>query len=99
MAEVVGEPTPCGFHYVPNRADGEAKAGLDALQTDVIPHLECPNGVLALDETGFVKKRDHAAAVARQYTGTIGTVEHCPRGVFVGYPMLPGQTLLDRERY
>jgi DDE superfamily endonuclease len=34
-------------------------------------------GVLAVDETGFLKKGDKSAGVARQYTGTAGRIESC----------------------
>ena len=39
-------------------------------------HLGDPNGVLVLDETGFLKQGEHSAGVARQYRGTAGTVEN-----------------------
>src|SRR6478672_8037720 len=99
VAEVCGEPTPYGFQYVLNRADWDADAARDELRTYVIQHLEDPNGVLVLDETGFVKKGRHSAGVARQYTGTVGKVENCQIGVFLGYASPLGQALVDRELY
>ena len=99
VAEVCGEPTPYGFQYVLNRADWDADAARDELRTYVIQHLEDPNGVLVLDETGFVKKGRHSAGVARQYTGTVGKVENCQIGVFLGYASPRGQALVDRELY
>jgi SRSO17 transposase len=98
VAEACGAPNPYGFHYVLNRADWDADAVRDALRTSVIQHLEDPNGVLVLDETGFVKQGRHSAGVARQYTGTVGTVEHCQIGVFLGDASPLGQGLVDRER-
>ena len=35
-----------------------------------------PDGVLMCDETGLVKKGQDSVGVARQYGGTLGTVEH-----------------------
>ena len=99
VAEVCGEPTPYGFQYLLNRADWDADAVRDALRTYVIQHLGDPNGVLVLDETGFVKKGRHSAGVARQYTGTVGKVENCQIGVFLAYASALGQLLLDRELY
>ena len=58
-----------------------------------------PNGVLVLDETGFLKKGQHSAGVARQYSGTAGKVENCQIGVFLGYASPLGHVLLDRELY
>ena len=55
--------------------------------------------MLVLDETGFVKKGWHSARVARQYTGTVGKVENCQIGVFLGYASPLGHALLDRELY
>ncbi len=34
-------------------------------------------GVLVVVETGFLKKGDKSAGVARQYTGTAGRIENC----------------------
>ena len=99
VAEACGEPTPYGFQYLLNRADWDADAVRDALCTYVIQHLGDPHGVLVLDETGFVKKGRHSAGVARQYTGTVGKVEHCQIGVFLGYASSLGELLLDRELY
>jgi len=38
----------------------------------VVGHLGAEDGVLVVDETGFVKKGDHSVGVARQYSGTAG---------------------------
>jgi SRSO17 transposase len=38
-------------------------------------------GVLAGDETGFVKKGTASAGVQRQYTGTTNKVDNCQIGV------------------
>jgi SRSO17 transposase len=99
VAEVCGEPTPYGFQYLLGRADWDADAVRDELRLYVIQHLGDPNGVLVIDETGFVKKGRHSAGVARQYSGTAGKVENCQIGVFLGYASPLGQTLLDRELY
>ena len=87
LAEVCGEATPYGFQYLLNRADWDADAVRDELCRYVIQHLGDPNGVLVLDETGFLKKGQHSA----------GKVENCQIGVFLGYASPLGQVLLDRE--
>lgn len=52
-----------------------------------------------VDETGFLKKGNKSAGVARQYSGTAGRVENCQIGVFLGYASAAGRTFLDRELY
>ena len=99
LAEVCGEATPYGFQYLLNRADWDADAVRDELCRYVIQHLGDPNGVLVPDETGFLKKGEHSAGVARQYRGTAGKVENCQIGVLLGYARGLGQVLLDRELY
>jgi SRSO17 transposase len=98
VAEVGGEPTPYGFQYVLARADWDADAVCDARRIYSIQHRGDPNGVLVLDATGLVKKGRHSAGVARQYPGTVGKVENCQIGVFLGDASPLGQALLDRER-
>ena len=99
VAEVCGETTPYGFQYLLSRADWDANAVRDELRTYIIQHLGDSHGVLILDETGFLKKGRHSAGVARQYTGTVGKVENCQIGVFLGYASRLGHALVDRELY
>jgi SRSO17 transposase len=99
VAEVCGESTPYGFQYLLSRADWDADAVRDELHTYIRQHLGDPNGVLVLDETGFLKKGRHSAGVARQYSGTVGKVDNCQIGVFLSYASPLGQALLDRELY
>jgi len=99
VAEVCGESTPYGFQYLLRRADWDAEALCAELRRYVIQHLGDPNAVLVLDETGFLKKGEHSAGVARQDSGTAGKVENCQIGVFLGYAGWLGQALLERELY
>jgi SRSO17 transposase len=57
------------------------------------------NGVLIFDESGFPKKGDDSAGVARQYCGRLGKVENCQVGVFAAYASSQGYVLVDRELY
>jgi SRSO17 transposase len=99
VAEVCGESTPDGFQSWLRRADWDAEAVREALRHYVVPHLGDPHGVLVLDETGFVKKGRHSAGVARQYRGTLGTVDHGQIGVLLSDASPLGHALLDRELY
>lgn len=57
------------------------------------------DGVLIVDETGFVKKGHGSARVARRYSGTAGRIENSQIGVFLAYASRYGQALVDRRLY
>jgi DDE superfamily endonuclease len=61
LAEVSGAATPYGFQHLLGRADWEPNAVRDALRTYVVQHLGDRDGVLVIDETGFLKKGRHSA--------------------------------------
>ncbi|WP_246002525.1 IS701 family transposase [Allorhizocola rhizosphaerae] len=52
-----------------------------------------------VDETGFAKKGTGSAGVARQYSGTLGRIDSCQIGVFVGYVTATLRVLVDRAFY
>jgi len=58
-----------------------------------------PDGVAIFDESGFVKKGDDSAGVARQYCGNIGKVENCQVGVFAAYASRHGYSLLGSKLF
>jgi len=58
-----------------------------------------PDGVLMLEETGFPKKGRDSVGVARQYCGTLGTVEHGPVGVLAAYASRQGYALVDKRLF
>ena len=99
LAEVSGDTTPYGFQHLLRRALWDAEAVRDELRGYILQHLAHPEAVLVLDETGFLKKGQHSAGVARQYSGTARRIENCQIGVFLGYASQLGHTLLDRELY
>jgi SRSO17 transposase len=99
LAEELGEKTPDGVQHLLARADWDADAVRDDLARYVAEHLGDPDGVLVVDETGFLKKGTKSVGVARQYSGTAGRVENCQIGVFLGYATRRGRALLDRTLY
>jgi SRSO17 transposase len=99
LAEQLGETTPDGVQHLLARADWDADAVRDDLTAYVAEHLGRADGVLVVDETGFVKKGVKSVGVARQYSGTAGRIENCQIGVFLGYSTGRGRALLDRELY
>ncbi len=58
-----------------------------------------PAGVLMFDASGFVKKGNDSAGVARQYGGTLGKVEHGPVGVLAGDASRQGDALVDKRLF
>jgi SRSO17 transposase len=99
VAEQMGETNPDGVQRLLNAADWEVDAVRDDLRSYVVEHLGQENGVLIVDETGFVKKGDKSVGVKRQYSGTAGRIENCQIGVFLGYASDKGAAFLDRSLY
>ena len=99
LAEHLGEATPDGVQHLLARADWDADAVRDDLLAYVAEHLGDADGVLVVDETGFLKKGTKSCGVARQYSGTAGRIENCQVGVFLGYAARHGRALLDRALY
>lgn len=56
-------------------------------------------GMLTVDESGFVKKGNHSVGVARQYCGSVGKVENSQVGVFVGYSGAKGYGLISKQLF
>ena len=52
-----------------------------------------------VDESGFAKKGDHSAGVARQYNGRLGKQDNCQVGVFLVGVTPGGSALLDHRLY
>jgi SRSO17 transposase len=80
-------------------ADWDVDAVRDDVRDYVIEHLGDPQGVLIIDDTGFLKKGVKSAGVARQYSGTAGRIENCQVGVFMAYRSAKGHALIDRQLY
>ena len=99
LAEAAGDATPDGMQDFLSRAQWDAEAVRDDLQAYVVEHLGDADGVLVLDETGFLKKGTKSAGVQRQYSGTAGRIENSQIGVFLGYASQHGHALLDRALY
>ena len=99
LAEAAGDGTPDGMQRLLNAAAWDADGVRDDVRAYVTGHLGSPDGVLIVDETGFLKKGTKSAGVQRQYSGTAGRVENCQLGVFCAYATPKGRALIDRELY
>jgi SRSO17 transposase len=99
LAERSGEISPDGMQRLLRRADWDVDGVRDDLRDYVTAHLGEGEGVLIVDDTGFLKKGTHSAGVQRQYSGTAGRTENCQIGTFLAYASQRGHALVDRELY
>lgn len=99
LAEEAGHERPYRIQSLLGRSSWSAD-GVCALVRDyVVETLGDADGVLVVDETGFLKKGVHSVGVGRQYSGTAGRIENCQIGVFLGYATRFGHALIDRRLY
>lgn len=91
LAEFAGHATPDGLQHLLSRSRWDADRLRDDLQFYAAEQLGSPDGVLIIDDTGFIKKGTTSAGVQRQYSGTAGRTENCQIGVFAAYAT-PGVT-------
>lgn len=99
LAEQAGDASPYGVQHLLGRATWSADQVRDDLRAYVVDHLGAADGVLIVDETGFLKKGGQSVGVQRQYSGTAGGVENCQVGVFLAYHGSLGRAFLDRALY
>jgi len=99
LAETLGQTTPYALQQFLYRGRFSADELRDHLQMYVNEKLGDPNGVLVVDETGFLKQGKRSCGVKRQYSGTAGRIENCQIGVFLTYASQKGHTPIDRQLY
>lgn len=90
---------PQGVQRLLPSAVWDADAVRDDLRTYVLDHLADPDAVLAVDETGDVKKGRATVGVQRQYSGTAGRIENCQVAVYLAYAAPAGYAFIDRALY
>lgn len=99
VAEATGYTQPRSIQRVLDRSVWDAAAACEALRAYVVETLGAPDGVLVVDETGFLKQGVKSVGVKRQYSGTAGRIENCQIGVFLAYTSSQGRAGLDRALY
>jgi SRSO17 transposase len=99
LAEQIGDARPWRTQRVLSHVLWDQDAARDLCRDYAVEHLGADDGVLIVDETGFLKKGEHSAGVARQYSGTAGRIENAQIGVFLAYASGKGHALVDRELY
>lgn len=99
LAEEAGLERPYRIQSLLGRSSWSADALCERVRSYAIEALGDPDGVLVVDETGFLKKGVHSVGVGRQYSGTAGRIENCQVGVFAAYASRWGHALIDRQLY
>jgi SRSO17 transposase len=99
LAEAAGDSSPDRMQRLLSSARWDPRQVRVDLRAYVVENLGHRDGVLIVDETGFIKKGTKSAGVQRQYSGTAGRVENCQLGVFLAYASPLGRTLIDAELY
>jgi SRSO17 transposase len=99
LAEAVGMTDPHALQRLLYEVPWEADAVCGQMRRLVLEQLGYEPGVGVIDDSGFLKKGDQSAGVARQYCGRVGKVENCQVGVFLSYATPLGAAFLDRQLY
>src|SRR5918911_3766976 len=98
-AEAVGDAGPWRQQAVLGRSRWDADALRDVVREYALETLAAPDGVLVIDETGFLKQGKASCGVHRQYTGSAGKITNCQIGVFAAYVSGKGHAFIDRALY
>ena len=98
-AEAAGDRGPWRQQAILGRGRWDADALCDIVRDYVLETLADRDGVLVIDETGFLKQGKASCGVARQYTGSAGKITNCQIGVFAAYVSQHGHALIDRALY
>jgi SRSO17 transposase len=98
-AEAAGDPGPWRQQAILGRGRWDADALRDVVRDYALETLADPDGVLVIDETGFLKQGKSSCGVGRQYTGSAGKITNCQIGVFASYVSQHGHAFIDRALY
>lgn len=99
MAEQIGHKAPYQFQHLLGRAQWEADEVTQEIQQYLVESLGQADGILAVDETGFIKQGSHSVGVQVQHCSLTGRLENCQVGVFLAYVNPHGHSLIDRRLY
>ena len=99
LSESQGKTTPYEIQQFLYRGKFSADKIRNVLREYIGEELGEENGVLVVDETGFLKQGKKSCGVKRQYSGTAGRIENCQIGVFLTYASGKGHSPIDRRLY
>src|SRR3712207_6219582 len=83
LAEHLGDARPWRTQRVLSHALWDEEAARDLRRGHAVERSGAGDAVLVADETGFVKKGERSAGVARQYSGAAGRAGNSQAGVFL----------------
>ena len=98
-AEAAGDPGPWRQQAILGRGRWDSDTLRDVVRDYALETLADPDGVLVIDETGFLKQGKSSCGVGRQYTGSAGKITNCQIGVFAAYVSQHGHAFVDRALY
>ncbi|SDE16264.1 SRSO17 transposase [Streptomyces prasinopilosus] len=100
LASHAHEAAPDGMQRLLRTAKWDADAVRDDLRSYVLQHTRNENdGILVPVRETFIKKGQHSAGVAWQYSSAHQRMENCQIGQFLGHTSESGSGLIDRELY
>jgi SRSO17 transposase len=99
MSEYIGESTPYKMQQFISKGSYSSNELRDEVRGYVGDNLGEADGVLVVDDTGFIKQGVKSCGVQRQYTGTVGKICNCQIGVFLSYASSKGHSPIDRRLY
>jgi SRSO17 transposase len=99
LAEAAGDENPYAMQHLLGRASWDVTGVREETRRYVREGLGSEIRARIVDESGFLKKGEKSAGVARQYSGTAGRVENCQIGVFLAYATTSGCAYVDAELY
>jgi SRSO17 transposase len=99
LSEITGESAPYKLQQFIYRGSYSADKVRDITREYVNENMGEAEGVMVVDDTGFIKQGDKSCGVQRQYTGTLGKICNCQLGVFLTYASSKGNTAIDRRLY
>ena len=99
LAALQGDKTPYALQQFIYRGKYAADDLRNILRSYISEKLGEDNGVLVVNEIGFLKQGKKSCGVKRQYNETTGHVENCQIGVFLTYASTKGHSPIDRRLY
>src|SRR5262249_51159238 len=90
---------PSGMQRLLSSAMWDQDGVRDEIRALALQALGNKQAVVAIDETGILKRGKHSAGVGLQHYGPTGDVRNCQVGVFLSLVTQTGHTLIDRELY